>query len=247
MSAAERAGCLEANEAADIMRRHGTAALLERLADAPPLDRLSSLRELTTYLFNVETDPVRGIEVGCAAAAYALALAAGAPGIHGLDRRLRDEARALYFNVASMTWPGWRDAATARDETVQRVGRDSAASALALAESLAVDTPTMARTRWLVGVHALFAEELEAARHELARSLRLLEEGGREEEVRLLRAYLLMVQAVARPDDPEVLFELERMCAAFDGRAEGEAFALQLRTAWRALAPNRPLVPAGTA
>lgn len=221
--------------------RHGPAAAVDALLRLRPREAIDACRTLVAHLVNEEHDVATAILVGWAGATHAQRLAQEAPTLHGLNREFTEHARSLFFTLGSLLWPGWGNRDTELDATAKSIGLVCSRRALALTEELAAPEMVRARAHWLVGVHAMFAGDYEGSRSELVAAVRVARDVGSSAEMQLLRAYLLMAQAAAHPDDPEIPYELERFCHAFEQEPETGPFAGQLRTAWSVLAPDRPL------
>ena len=222
-------------------RRGRPAEAVHQLVRLKPLDAVEATRSAVVHLVTEDKDAAAAILLGWAGATHVQALAAEAPRIHGLDVEFAEHARSLFFTLGSLLWPGWGAAALELDGTARRIGRACADRARQLAIELDVPMLLRSRSHWLVGVHAMFAGDAERAREELARAARCAEAADADAEARLLRAYLLMAQAANQSEDAEIPYELSRACGAFEQEDETAPFGHQLRTAWSALAPDRPL------
>lgn len=225
----------------DFARRNAPAEAVDALLELKPRELVEATRTAVVHLVTVEKDPASAILLGWAGATRTQALAREAPSLHGLATEFAEHARSLFFTLGSLLWPGWGAADLSLDGTARAVGRACAERARVLAAEL--DAPPLLRSRshWLVGVHATFAGESEVARREIVESARWAERAGADAEVKLLRAYLLMAQSVGQPNDPEIAYELDRVCRGFEAADATAPFGQQLRVAWSALAPERPL------
>lgn len=224
-----------ARDVLSTLDRTGVATAANQLLTLPPREMVAICRMVVLELLQTRRDVTAGLLIGWSGAAEAERLARTAPTIHGLDREFLDHARSLYGVVGSLSWPGWAHERMRLDETARQVGRACAARSSELAVELAAEPLVRAKARWLVAMHALFADDLEAARLHLIAAGRLAEEGGADDEVKLLRGYLLLVQSRSEPDDPEIGYEIERICASFEAQPGTAEFATQLRTARSAL------------
>lgn len=228
-------------------------SILNRLHERNPADAVDAMlaekprvaieacRTLIVHLITEEKDPGSAILVGWAGAVHTSRLAREAPNVHGLDRELSEHARSLFFTLGSLLWPGWGDPDLVLDATAKSTGRACASRALALAEELEASPIVRSRSHWLAGVHALFAGQLDLARDELLAAARLARGSSGSSEATLLRSYLLMTQAAMQPDDPEIPLEFYEACLELEREPGSAPFARQLRVAWSAWAPDRPL------
>ena len=217
------------------------AEAVDALFRLKPRDLVEATRSAVVHLVTEDKDVAAAILLGWSGATRVQALAGAAPRIHGLDVEFAEHARSLFFTLGSLLWPGWGASELELDATARAIGFACAERARRLA--LEVDVPMLLRSRshWLVGVHAMFAGEAGRAREELARAARCAEVADAAAEARLLRAYLLMAQAAAEAEDVEIPYELARACRALELEDQIAPFGQQLRVAWMALAPDRPL------
>ena len=225
----------------DHARQGRAAEAVDVLLGLKPREMVEATRAATVHLVTADQNPAAAILVGWAGAMRVHALAREAPEIHNLAAEFAEHARSLFFTLGSLLWPGWGVAGLHLDATATAVGRACADRARVLADQM--DAPAMlaSRSHWLAGVHAMAAGETSTARGELADAARRAEEAGAQVEVRLLRAYLLMAQALGQPNDPEIPYELSRVCREFETQDGTASLGQQLRVAWAALAPERPL------
>lgn len=220
--------------------RHGVAVAVARLLDEPPRELVTTCREVTIELFLSRRDVVAGWLIGWPGSVEVERLARRAPAIHGLDREFLDHARSLYATLGSLLWPGWGRQGLRIDRTALAAGRHAAERAHQLTVEIGADDLTVARSRWLVAVHALFAEDLEAARLQLIEASKLTERAGATDENKLVRAYLLMVQERGQPEDPEIGYEIDRIRAEFEKEPGTVEFGEQLSTARSVLGGMAP-------
>ena len=215
--------------------RSGVGMATRRLLALAPRDMVAACRDVVLELFQARRDVTRGLLIGWTGAVDAERLARAAPAIHGLDDEFLDHARSLFALTASLSWSGWGQGHMNLDATGSLIGRACAERASDLATELDAEPLVRAKARWLVAMHALFAEDLETARLHLVAASRLAEGEGAVDEVKLLRGYLMLVQSRGEPDDPEIGYEIERICMSFAADPATEEFAEQLRVARAAL------------
>lgn len=225
----------------DLARRNAPAEAVEALLELKPRALVEATRTAVVHLVTVEKDPASAILLGWAGATRTQTLAREAPALHGLGSEFSEHARSLFFTLGSLLWPGWGAADLTLDATARAIGRACAERARALAAELGSPALLRSRSHWLVGVHATFAGESETGRREIVDAARWAERANADAEVKLLRAYLLMAQAVGLPNDPEIAYEFDRVCRGFEADDATAPFGQQLRVAWSALAPERPL------
>ena len=150
-------------------------------------------------------------------------------------RKLLLAAKALAYNLASFTWPGWAEPDIRIGESDLQAGLDGARLNLRLARELDRGDDNVAMALGMLGSQYLAAKRYEDARNVFAESLALYEKSATIEPVWLTKGYLGLVDAVRDPDDGRgsetvgrAIGELKRI-----GSHDAAFFARQLETALR--------------
>jgi hypothetical protein len=150
-----------------------------------------------------------------------------------LSRELRGRAKALAFNLASHTWPGWDVPGIELTPLHVQVGCDAARTNLRLALELDKGDLPLARAYWMLGAH-LFTQGLQAG------AAALFERAGyyaaRAEapaEALLFRGYAALAALREAPGDGEHLREYESILQELERGEYGAEFVDQLQTAER--------------
>jgi len=146
--------------------------------------------------------------------------------------RLRSSAKAMMYDLASFSWPGW-------DEEGIVIGDNDAAAGLAAARSnlvMAIDLEkgdlAVSRAHWMLGAHLLTAGEPEGAAEQFTRAGERAEAAGAEAEVALAAAFRALSDLAAGTGSGDALDRAVAELGAADG---GEAFWGQVETARRVL------------
>ena len=168
--------------------------------------------------------------IGFAGISRFLAEAHGAEPGRAYD--LRSRAKALTYDLASFTWPGWDEPGIVITPPEMRAGLSAARANLRMAEELQKGDVPVSRAQWILGAHLLAAGHPAEAGESFRRSATTAEAAGEDGQAGLAAAFaaLAMVAedtgAVAEFDDA-----LSRL-SSIDGGAE---LAAQVTTARSAL------------
>jgi len=145
---------------------------------------------------------------------------------------LKTKAKAIAYNAAANSWPGWGDDAPSHIADAS----DLAQRSLELVEDLKLGHRQVGTSQWLVGALHLAAGRSDDAIVALTRARDAYGAGGERASELLALGYLAL--ACSRQDTPERhRAELEEICLQLqqDGSPQAMAFVKQLRTADRLL------------
>jgi multidrug efflux pump subunit AcrA (membrane-fusion protein) len=107
--------------------------------------------------------------------------------------------KAIAYDLASFTWPGWGEPGIRLDAAHRAVGLAAARRNLELARRLERPPLPTSRAHWLLGAHLWAAGDLAAAEAELVDAERLADSAGAVPEALLSRAYREHLAAGADP------------------------------------------------
>ncbi|MEX0783949.1 MAG: hypothetical protein WD557_15010 [Dehalococcoidia bacterium] len=137
-------------------------------------------------------------------------------------------AKAMAFNVASFSWPGWAEQGIVPSDADLAAGMDAAKLNLRLAEELSKPADRVEDARWLLGAHLLAAGDVVGA-------LREFEQSGPERRP-LYRGYALVAEIALGRDGADVRFDDLVARLREDRDDDSSAHADQLATARRVFA-----------
>jgi hypothetical protein len=163
-----------------------------------PPDVMRLFGDVAQWLYSARKDVAGMIAVTRAGIQFGLSEAARSSG-HEADQ-LRGSAKALAFNLASNTWPGWQDAGITLTESDRHVGLDAAKLNLRLAIELRRDDLPLCNAHWILGAQQLADGQLEPARAAFARAAEHAQAAGRPEFVQMSRGYAAMTEVLAQPN-----------------------------------------------
>jgi hypothetical protein len=145
----------------------------------------------------------------------------------------RSAAKALMYNLASFTWPGWDEPGIEVSASEAASGLAAARSNLAMAFELEKGDLPVARANWMLGAHLLTAGSFDEAAQAFADSARRAELAGAEAEVRLAGAFGALTALAAGEDGAEE--RLRDQLALLNEAPDGADFVSQVETAGRVL------------
>lgn len=188
--------------------------------------------EAMRHAYREDKDLSAAMAIAWAGISRLLALAheAGPEGSY----ELRLQAKALSFDLASFTWPGWDEPGIVITPPELRGGCAAARASLKLANELREGGLARARAHWMLGAHELAAGRPDDARTNFEAAVALADAAGAEgaTEARLARAFVVLTDLSA-----DTASESDLAAALADLRAEpnGAALVEQVETARSAL------------
>ena len=146
----------------------------------------------------------------------------------------RSSAKALAYNLASFTWPGWNEKDIILTQSDLAIGLDAARLNLRLAEELNRPKKAMANAQWAVGAHQLAARALQAAEVAFNRGKAYAADSGERVLVKMLQGYEFLTEALKNPNSEQAQsrFEISISKLKDDDSEEGPGYAAQLSTAF---------------
>ena len=135
-------------------------------------------------------------------------------------------AKAMAYNVAADTWPGWGDATEIKPE-LMAVGFEAAMLNLEISERLGLANPKLGVAHWVIGAHYLARGDFDDARREFEKSLVL------SDDRLLIEGYLALTEYL-QTDSAEARATLHARRDAIKANAKHEWEWKQLETAERA-------------
>jgi len=116
---------------------------------------------------------------------------------------LRSSAKALMYDLASFSWPGWDEPDIEIGPSDAAAGLAAAKSNLALAVQLEKGDLATSRAHWMLGGHLLTSGDVSVARQEFAQARKLAERAGAAAEVELSTAFDLLAALATGDTDAE--------------------------------------------
>lgn len=173
-----------------------------------------------------------------------LSLAFGRAGVqHGLTEALRIEAadpkkayllrsaaKAMAYDLASFTWPGWDEKGIAIADSDLRVGLDAARTNLRLAEELKKGDLPLSRAYWVLGAQQWAADQPTSALESFAKASDYAKAANVDSESLLCQGYAALVRVV-QSKDATAIEQFDSIIKQLKGVQDGDSFIEQLKTA----------------
>jgi hypothetical protein len=152
-----------------------------------------------------------------------------------LAAQLRGQAKTIAYNLGANTWPGWNDDGITLTATDRALGCDAARLNLRLGMELGRGPEPMAHAHWLVGAHALAAQDAPAAQASFMRAEQEFARAAKPDFVLMARGYraLALKSAAATRADGDRQLQQALKELADSNSDDAKFFAEQLRTAER--------------
>lgn len=148
-------------------------------------------------LYSERHDVPGMIAVGRAGIQFGLQAADDGGADHADD--LRGAAKAMAFNLAANTWPGWNDEGICLTRSDRLVGLDAAHLNLRLARELRRDDLALCNAHWILAAHLLADGRFDDARAEFDRAETHARSAGRADYELMCRGYSAMTADLAEP------------------------------------------------
>ena len=148
-----------------------------------------------------------------------------------LGDQLLGQAKAVSYNLASFAWPGWDEEGIDLSPSDIAMGFDAARVNQRLAIELERGPDPMGKAHWLLGAHHLPSGDLDNAREQFRLAEAFEKEVDPDQGGLLQEGYLIVVDLIERPGDPDLTSRLQDVQKRLREVEEGEFLADQLSTA----------------
>jgi hypothetical protein len=159
-----------------------------------------------------------------------------------LANSLRGSAKALAFNLASNTWPGWNDEGITPTESDRRVGLDAARLNLRLAIELKRDHLPLCNAHWILGAHHLADGHYDDARDAFETAADHARQANSAEFEAMTNGYAAMASILQHPENSELRRPLDENVAILRrlDNDDSRFFADQLESVLRLFSSPQP-------
>lgn len=218
--------------ATQLFREKDSYAVIELLEQQEPRLAAAAYAQLQLNFYWQHKDLPAVIAISRAGIQFALSAATRA-GTPAEAQALRGQAKALAYNLASFTWPGWGEEGVAISQSLMRIGHDAARLNLRLTGELKRPDDAWARALWTFGAHELSAGRYPSAREAFARGHSHAAKSPDKALALLLEGYVALVDALTNPD-PGARTSFDKILKALEADAGGDGrdYASQLSVAF---------------
>jgi hypothetical protein len=144
----------------------------------------------------------------------------------------RSEAKAMMYDLASFSWPGWDEPGIDISPTDAAAGLSAARSNLAMALELEKPDLAVSRAHWMLGAHLLTAGAHGAARDAFDQATAFASKAGADADADLSRAFGALCSIAGGTGTDEVL---DAVLAELAAHEHGADFVDQVTTARRVI------------
>lgn len=208
------------------------AAIAWLAAQPDPVIVAKTFSQLMLDLYWQEKNLPLAIAFGRAGAQFAFSSAAA---IESSDptkaTELRGSAKAMTYNLASFTWPGWNEPGIVTTAADVALGLDAAKTNLRLAVELQKGDLPLSRAYWMLAAQQLASGEHAAAAESFQAAARFATAANNPSEAELANGFAAIVHIVASVNEParqEVAKkELQAIREKLKSLPDGDAFCGQ--------------------
>jgi tetratricopeptide (TPR) repeat protein len=209
-----------------------SAAVIEELAARP--DNVAAAKEIhqtMRYAYWKQKDLGAAIILGRIGVQYSLSSAAGAG--DEFSGALRSAAKAMCYDLASFTWPGWDEKGIAIGPSDLAVGLDAGKANLRLAVDLSKGDLALSRACWMLGGQYLARGEYQRARELYDRAATYAVAAKTRADELLGVGFGHLTELLRSPDDGEASRRIDEIKLQLKPLEDGEMFIGQIEAAGR--------------
>lgn len=206
------------------------AVRLLRQADLPPAEHIPLYTELMRYAYWQQKDLPAAIEISQTGIRHGRALAECRPED---AETILAQVKAIHYDLASFTWPGWDEEGIEIAKEQVRLGLDSARTNLEMAVRLKKDALPLSRAYWMLGAQQLAAKDRTQALASFTMAEQHAVEAEALGEALLSQGFARIASLLDDPDNQSLQVELAEVKTELLDQEDGEFFVKQLEDATR--------------
>lgn len=221
------------DEAIRILETEGLAAALDYLDSdgfPTPAARIEEYHELMKHAYWQIKDLPVTIKIGQVGAAIGDALAESYPKQY---YEIMSQVKAIQYDLASFTWPGWDEPDFSISAEQVRLGLQAAERNLQLAIDLKKPPLPRSRAYWMLAAQEIAARQYAQAKEHFAQAEQAARETDSAADQLLSRGFIQVAGLLADPDDQALVESLNEVKASLQGEEHGEFFIQQMDDALR--------------
>ncbi|MCP4168826.1 MAG: hypothetical protein GY759_23420 [Chloroflexi bacterium] len=197
-----------------------------------PGDAMALYLELVKHLYWQEKNTPRIVDMSRAGIQHGLTTAIA---IEAEDEAkaydLRSSAKALAYNLASFTWPGWDEEGVVLTAADVNQGLEAAALNLRLAHTLDKGALALSRATWMLGAQQMAGEDYQQAEASFSEAADWARQGDTVSESLLAEAFEALAQWLHDPASGAAPERLSSLTQQLQNVEHGDAFIAQVETA----------------
>jgi hypothetical protein len=146
---------------------------------------------------------------------------------------IKSQVKAIQYNLASFTWPGWDEPGFEITPEQGQLGLAAAKENLRLAIELKKDLLPLSRAHWMLGAQQMAVADYSSAREDFAQAEGFASQAGSAGEALLAQGFALLTSLLASPGNRDHSNQLEELKASLKKEEHGEFFVKQIEDARR--------------
>lgn len=217
-------------KAIKILEEKGRAAAIQHLEAQKDTLAAAAFNDLARHAYWQLNDLDAAVALAQAGIAYGAEQAKAAEPERAREINLL--LRAIAYNLASFTWPGWNERWIEEiPEKYLRLGLEAAKSSLALTQELAENDLRHSRATWMLAAHQLAAGLYDEAQANFSKAIEHAEPAQAHADILLCHGFTHVVALVKDPEDQAAHSALEAIKSELGNQKDGDAFIKQLEDA----------------
>jgi hypothetical protein len=207
------------------------AAIAWLAAQPDPVAVAKVFSEAMLHLYWQEKNLPLSLAFGRAGAQYSLTAADGMEASDPTKAlELRGSAKAMTYNLASFTWPGWNEPGIVTTSSDVALGLDAAKTNLRLAAELQKGDLPLSRAHWMLGAQQLASGQFAGALESFQQAERYAAAANAPAEAELAAGFAVIAKIVEAADNSQreaAQNELQIIRDRLKSLPDGEAFCGQ--------------------
>jgi hypothetical protein len=199
-------------------------------AGLSPTEHVQVFDQVLRHAYWQHKDLPAAIQIGQAGLALGEKLAAAHP---DQASEIKSQIKAIQYNLASFTWPGWDEPGYQLSEKQVLLGLEAARQNLSLALELKKEALPLSRAYWMLAAQEIAAKEYTSAVEHFSQAETFARQAGVQGEALLAQGFELLTKLLANPGDLALETSLEETKTALATEEHGEIFVKQIEDALR--------------
>jgi hypothetical protein len=219
----------------DLIKKYdseGVQVVLKHLAETyiPQTEKVPQYTALSRHAYWQTKDLDATVQISRAGITLAQNLAEKFPAD---AETVMSQEKAIHYDLASFTWPGWDEKGIEITEQQRKLGLTSARINLDLAISLHKPSLPLSRAYWMLGAHHIAAGEFTSAKARFALGAQTAREAGSRPDELLSLGFAHLAALLEDPANSAAEEQLAETKTALLKEKDGEFFVKQLEDAFK--------------
>ena len=219
-------------QAVQTLESEGASAAIDLLksAELSPTEYVPLFSEVFRHAYWQQKDLSAAIQIGQAGIRLGENLAESHP---DLEEEILAQVKAIHYDLASFTWPGWDEEGLEITPEQVELGLTSARENLDLAIQLKKPPLPVSRAYWMLGAQHIAAGQFVQAQARFDMAERNARDAGSKPDELLAKGFYRVAALLDKPGNERLLSGLEHIKTALLEEEHGEFFVKQIEDALR--------------